>query len=104
MLESESPASRVIAARGLWKLENDRRYLGIVLESTAALKHCPRIGTVNALSHFAAQEETFLPELERFFKSHSDRPDRAEEEKVLSLIRTRSQPLIAARRARRTEG
>ena len=102
MLMSESPASRVIAARGLWKLEKDKQYLGVVLESTASLEHCPQVGTVIALSHFAAQEEAFLPELEKFSRDNPDRPERAEEEKVLSHIRIRSLSLIAARRARAT--
>lgn len=104
MLDSEDVSSRILAARGLWKLEGRSEHLGVILDNTACIQNkCRQRGAVLSLSHFAAQEESFVPALEKFVDQNTDRPRHEAEQKIAADIKSRAVPLIAARRARQSD-
>ncbi|MBC8289380.1 MAG: hypothetical protein H8E37_03595, partial [Planctomycetes bacterium] len=64
---------------------------------------CRQRGTVLSLAHFAAQEESFVPALERYVEKTPERKRHDAEKRISADIRKRSAPLIAARRARQND-
>lgn len=104
MLNSEDVTVRILACRGLWQLESNSRFLGMMLDDIGRIQNtCRQRGTVLSLAHFAAQEESFVPALERYVEKTPERKRHDAEKRISADIRKRSAPLIAARRARQND-